>query len=74
MAFTFKKVAGVSIGSSLFDEPGAAIVPELLAKAAEKGVKIHLPTDFFIGACPSPAPAPTPHLHLHSHARVYAQP
>lgn len=49
MAFTFKKVAGVSIGSSLYDEPGAKIVPELLAKAAEKGVKIHLPTDFFIG-------------------------
>lgn len=49
MAFTFAKVAGVNIGGSLFDEPGAAIVPELLAKAEEKGVKIHLPVDYFVG-------------------------
>jgi phosphoglycerate kinase len=50
MAFTFKKVmgGGVSIGSSLFDEEGAKIVPEILAKAAEKGVKIHLPTDYVV--------------------------
>jgi phosphoglycerate kinase len=47
MAFTFKKVAGgVAIGSSLFDEEGAKLVPEIMAKAAEKGVKIHLPTDY----------------------------
>ncbi len=47
MAFTFKKVAsGVAIGDSLFDEEGAKLVPAILAKAAEKGVKIHLPTDY----------------------------
>ena len=34
------------IGSSLFDEAGAAIVSELMEKAEKKGVKIHLPTDF----------------------------
>lgn len=34
------------IGSSLFDEAGAAIVGELMEKAEKKGVKIHLPTDF----------------------------
>jgi phosphoglycerate kinase len=46
MAFTFKKVAGVAIGDSLFDEEGAKLVPGILAAAAAKGVKIHLPTDY----------------------------
>jgi len=47
MAFTFKKVAGgMAIGSSLYDEEGAKRVPEILARAAEKGVRIHLPIDF----------------------------
>lgn len=47
MAFTFKKVLdGMDIGDSLFDEEGAKLVPELMKKAAEKGVKIHLPEDF----------------------------
>lgn len=47
MAYTFKKVNDdMSIGGSLFDEDGAKIVPDLMAKAAAKGVAIHLPTDF----------------------------
>jgi phosphoglycerate kinase len=47
MAYTFIKVAyGVNIGKSLFDTAGAKIVPELLAKAESKGVKIHLVEDF----------------------------
>ncbi len=47
MAFTFKKVLdGMAIGDSLFDEEGAKLVPELMKKAAAKGVKIHLPVDF----------------------------
>ena len=47
MAFTFKKVLeGMEIGNSLFDAKGAEIAPELFAKAAAKGVKIHLPVDF----------------------------
>ena len=47
MAFTFKKVAhGVSIGDSLFDAEGAKLVEGILAKAAAKGVKIHLPVDY----------------------------
>lgn len=47
MAFTFNKVLnGTAIGSSLFDEEGANLVPEILAKAAEKGVKVHIPSDF----------------------------
>merc|ERR1719386_116034 len=47
MAFTFLKVlSGVDIGGSLFDEEGAKIVPEIMAKAQEKGVEIVLPVDF----------------------------
>lgn len=47
MAFTFNKVKnGTKIGNSLFDEEGAKLVPEIYKKAAEKGVKIHIPTDF----------------------------
>lgn len=47
MAYTFLKVnRGVRIGSSLFDEAGAAIVGELEAKAAERGVELIFPVDF----------------------------
>jgi phosphoglycerate kinase len=47
MAFTFLKVLeDIKIGKSLFDEKGAELVPELIAKAKEKGVKIILPVDF----------------------------
>jgi len=47
MAFTFRKVLdGMSIGTSLFDEEGAAIVPQLMEKAKANNVKIHLPIDF----------------------------
>jgi phosphoglycerate kinase len=47
MAFTFKKVTqGMAIGSSLFDEEGAKLVPDLLAKAKARGVTLHLPVDF----------------------------
>jgi phosphoglycerate kinase len=50
MTFTFKKVLeGMEIGESLFDPEGAKIVGELMDKAKEKGVKIHLPVDFVSG-------------------------
>ncbi|KAK2794678.1 hypothetical protein FQN50_009863 [Emmonsiellopsis sp. PD_5] len=49
MAFTFKKVLdNVKIGSSLFDEAGAKIVPDIMAKAARNGVKIVFPVDHVI--------------------------
>ena len=49
MAYTFKKVlTNMPIGDSLFDPEGAKIVTELMAKAKEKGVQIHLPVDFII--------------------------
>jgi phosphoglycerate kinase len=47
MAFTFKKVlSGTPIGDSIYDAEGAALVPGLVEKAAAKGVKLHLPSDF----------------------------
>lgn len=47
MAYTFlKTLDNMPIGNSLFDPEGAKIVAELMAKAKERGVKIHLPTDF----------------------------
>ncbi|KAH7127448.1 phosphoglycerate kinase [Dactylonectria macrodidyma] len=47
MAFTFKKtLENVSIGGSLFDKDGAAIVGDLVKKAEAKGVKIVLPVDY----------------------------
>lgn len=50
MAFTFLKVInGMEIGNSLYDEEGAKIVNDIMKKAADKGVKIHLPSDFVTG-------------------------
>jgi phosphoglycerate kinase len=50
MAFTFVKVLdGMEIGASLFDPEGAKIVGSLVDKARERGVNIHLPTDFICG-------------------------
>jgi len=49
MAYTFLKVNdGMSIGTSLYDEEGAKIVPEIMAKAAKLGVDIVLPIDFVV--------------------------
>jgi len=47
MAYTFLKVLyDMPIGSSLYDEEGAKIVPEIMEKAKAKGVVITLPLDF----------------------------
>ena len=44
MAYTFLKVLkDMPIGSSLYDEEGAKIVPEIMRLAKEKGVEITLP-------------------------------
>ena len=54
MAFTLNKVLnGTDIGSSLFDEEGAKLV-EGIMKKAERGVGIHLPTDFICADTISP--------------------
>jgi phosphoglycerate kinase len=50
MAFTFNKVLhNTKIGKSLYDEEGAKIVNDLMKKAKDKNVKIHLPVDFVCG-------------------------
>ena len=55
MAYTFLKVLnGMEIGNSLYDPAGAEIVAELVAKAKEKGVRIHLPVDFITADAFSP--------------------
>jgi len=47
MAFTFRKINdNMSIGTSLYDEEGAKIVPKLMEKAKAKNVKLHFPVDF----------------------------
>ena len=49
MSFTFKKVVdGMAIGDSLYDEAGAKIAKDIVAKAEAKGVKLHFPVDFTI--------------------------
>nr|CAD7443142.1 unnamed protein product [Timema bartmani] len=47
MAYTFlKELNGLEIGNSLFDQEGAKTVKDLIKKAEQKNVKIHLPEDF----------------------------
>jgi phosphoglycerate kinase len=51
MAYTFLKVNdGLAIGSSLYDEEGAKIVPEIMEKAKKLGVEIILPVDYVISS------------------------
>merc|ERR1719369_19411 len=40
----------MSIGTSLFDEEGAKIVPDIMAKAKAKNVEVILPMDFVISS------------------------
>jgi len=55
MAYTFKRVLdGVSIGKSLFDEEGAKFVEQIVKKARDRKVKIHLPFDHVIGSAFKP--------------------
>merc|ERR1712113_155688 len=51
MAYTFLKIKdNMAIGTSLYDEEGAKIVPEIMEKAAKLGVEIILPVDFVISS------------------------
>merc|ERR1712039_1099047 len=51
MAYTFLKVSDkMEIGTSLYDEEGAKIVPEIMEKASKLGGEIILPTDFVISS------------------------
>ncbi len=48
MAYTFMKADGGNIGKSLCEEDRIATALEILSKASEKGVTIHLPADSII--------------------------
>ena len=50
MAYTFaKRIHDVEIGDSIFDKEGYKLVDNIMKKAQEKNVKIHLPVDFACG-------------------------
>jgi phosphoglycerate kinase len=47
MAFTFLNVLkGMKIGKSIYDQKGSEIISNIMKKAAENNVTIHLPIDF----------------------------
>lgn len=48
MSYTFAKSAGISIGSSIFDEKGAKEVPLILEDAKKYNVEVILPLDIVI--------------------------
>lgn len=48
MAFTFIKAQGGEIGSSLVEEDKQKLALEILEKAKQKGVEVHLPVDAII--------------------------
>src|ERR1700739_2475385 len=48
MAFTFVKAMGGKIGKSLCEDDRLEIARDLIAKAKQKGVQLHLPTDAII--------------------------
>ena len=59
MAFTFLKAKGYEIGKSLLDESKIDYCKEMMAKAAEKGVKLLLPVDTVCAAgFPDPIDGP----------------
>lgn len=45
MSYTFSKAQGYEIGKSLFDEEGFGLIPEIMKKAEDNGVKIFTPVD-----------------------------
>src|SRR5690606_18873037 len=48
MAYTFIKAQGGSVGASLVEDDHLQTARDILAKASEKGVKIHLPEDSIV--------------------------
>ena len=73
-AYTFQKLRGMEIGTSLYDEAGAAIVPEILAKAERLGVEIVLPKDFIVSSkFGDDGAIRTSPLHAHGHLHLQDQ-
>merc|ERR1711959_801466 len=51
MAYTFLKVKdSMAIGTSLYDEEGAKIVPDIMEKAKKLNVEIILPVDYVVSS------------------------
>ena len=48
MIFTFFKAKGYSVGKSMVEDSQVDLAKQLVAKAAEKGVKLLLPTDVIV--------------------------
>lgn len=48
MIFTFYKARGLSVGTSMVEDAQLALAKDLEAKAAERGVKLLLPTDVIL--------------------------
>jgi phosphoglycerate kinase len=48
MIFTFFKARGYSVGKSMVEDSQVDLARQLVAKAAEKGVKLLLPTDIIV--------------------------
>lgn len=59
MVFTFLKAQGKEIGTSLVEEEMLDVVKGLIAKAAENGVKLMLPTDIVVAPSFSADATPT---------------
>ena len=59
MVFTFLKAQGKEIGTSLVEDEMLDVVKGLIAKAAEKGVKLVLPTDIVVAPTFSADAPPT---------------
>jgi phosphoglycerate kinase len=58
MAYTFLKAQGVPVGRSRVEDDKLALARELLAEAAQKGVKIVLPSDHIVASAPDPDATP----------------
>lgn len=48
MIFTFFKAQGFAVGSSMVEDAQTGLAKQLVAKAAEKGVRLLLPTDVMV--------------------------
>ncbi len=59
MVFTFLKAQGKEVGTSLVEDEMLDVVKGLIAKAAEKGVKLVLPTDIVVAPTFSADAPPT---------------
>ena len=67
MAFTFLKAKGYEVGNSLLDESKIDYCKDMMAKAAEKGVKLLLPVDTVCAAgFPDPIDGPVETLIVDS--------